>query len=176
VSTELRDGPPVATSPSPQPSIDETAASVSPSPQATEDANSLAVPPSGPPDPGAIGLYAVIAVIVVAVALALLARSRRRPTVGGDQTFDRVARLAARLGYAARPSQTTYEYAGSLAEIVPGLTPELSVVATAKVEATYGLRAPTRTSLAAIHAAYARIRRSLFLLFFHPRRPKPPRG
>ncbi len=75
-----------------------------------------------------------------------------------------------------RPSQTAYEYAGALGEIVPTLKPELQVVATAKVEATYGRHIPTRTSLVAVHTAYARIRRSLFLLFFHPRRPKPPRS
>jgi hypothetical protein len=86
-----------------------------------------------------------------------------------------VASLAARLGYGPRPSQTAYEYAGSLADIVPALKPELHVVATAKVEATYGRRDPTKASLTAIHAAYARIRRTLFKLFFHPRRPKPPR-
>jgi hypothetical protein len=176
VATELPDGPPVSASPSPQASIDEGAATPSPSPEASADPNSQVVPPPGPPDPGAIGLYAVIALIVVAVVVAVLARRRRRPRMSGDQTFERVARLAARLGYAPRPSQTAYEYAGSLAEIVPVLKPELHVVATAKVEAMYGRRDPTKTSLTQIHAAYGRIRRRLLMLFFHPRRPKQPRG
>ena len=118
----------------------------------------------------------MIALIVVAVAIGLLVRRRRRPGVNGDQTFERVAQLAARLGYAPRPSQTAYEYAGSLGEIVPVLKPELHVVATAKVEATYGRRDPTKTSLTQVHAAYGRIRRRLLLLFFHPRRPKQPHG
>jgi transglutaminase-like putative cysteine protease len=175
-ATELPAGTAVNASPSPEASIGEGGATTSPSPEPTDSPAAAATTSSGPIDPGALGMYAVTAAIVVAVCLVLLSRRRRRPGVGGDQTFERVARLAARLGYAPRPSQTAYEYAGSLAEIVPALKPELQVVATAKVEATYGRRAPTKASLASIHAAYARIRRSLVLLFLHPRRPKPPRG
>jgi hypothetical protein len=175
-ATDLPDGPPLAASPSPQASTGEDAATPPPSPEASADASGVVVPPSAPTDPGAIGLYAVIALIVLAVVIAVLARRRRRPGPHGDQTFERVARLAARLGYAPRPSQTAYEYAGSLSEIVPVLKPELQVVATAKVEATYGRRDPTKTSLTQVHAAYGRIRRKLLMLFLHPRRPKQPRG
>ena len=51
-----------------------------------------------------------------------------------------MVRLASRLGYRPRPTQTVYEYTGMLADVVPGARDSLGVVATATVEVAYGRR------------------------------------
>ena len=51
-----------------------------------------------------------------------------------------MARWAARLGLAPRPSQTVYEYAGTLGDVLPDVRPDLETVARAKVEIAYGRR------------------------------------
>jgi hypothetical protein len=127
-----------------------------------------------PPDPGLIGLMVVTTLIVVAVVLALFARRRRRPALSGDQTFDRVARLASRFGYAPHPSQTAYEYAGTLSDVLPGIRQELQVVAHAKVESTYARRLPSASAVEAMRNAYARIRRGMMRLVL--RRGRGRRG
>ncbi|MEA2621748.1 MAG: hypothetical protein QOH61_658 [Chloroflexota bacterium] len=130
------------------------------------DPGATPLPAPKPPDPGAIGLLAVSTLIALAVILAFVGRRRRRSTLHGDLVFDRVARLASRLGYAPHPSQTAYEYAGSLADVLPGIRQELQVVAHAKVETTYARRMPTASALVALRDAYTRIRRSLLRLVF----------
>jgi Transglutaminase-like superfamily/TgpA N-terminal domain len=171
--TVLPVGTPIAVRPSPSATATESPA---PEPSPTEPAVTTSVPPpvTPPADPGSIVPFAAVAVAAAGGVL-LLMRRRRRVGVS-DQLFDRVARLAARLGYGPHPSQTTYEYAGSLAEIVPRLRPELQLVANAKVETTYARGQAASGSLSAVHAAYGRIRRTLYMLFLRPRRPRPPRS
>ena len=131
------------------------------------------LPAQGSADPGGIAVLAVLLLVVIGGGMALYARRRRSPVLSGTQTFDRVARLAARMGYAPRPSQTAYEYAGTLSDVVPAIRQELHVVAQAKVESTYARREPSISAVRAIADAYARIRRGLLRLFF---RRRPPRG
>ncbi len=71
------------------------------------------------------------------------------------------------------PNQTVYEYAGSLAEILPDARPQLEVVAQAKVEVAYGGRVLTGDRLASLREAQRRLRTSLLRLFFRRgQRPK----
>jgi hypothetical protein len=100
--------------------------------------------------------------------LILFARRRRLPG-GGQMTYDSVAKIASRFGYAPLPAQTEYEYANRLAMIVPSVRDELRVVATAKVESVYARREPSEDLKVRLMIAYRRVRTSLFRLFL--RRP-----
>ena len=114
----------------------------------------------------AIGVF--LAVLALAAALIVFARRRRLPT-GGQLTFDSVAKMATRFGYGPQPSQTAYEYANSLALVVPAVRDELRVVATAKVESVYAKREPSEELKLRLLVAYRRVRLSLVRLFV--RRP-----
>jgi transglutaminase-like putative cysteine protease len=121
---------------------------------------------SGVPTSLALGVF--VAVLAVAAGLILFARRRRLPG-GGQMTYDSVARIATRFGYAPVASQTAYEYADRLALVVPSVRDELRVVATAKVESVYARREPSEELKVRLMIAYRRVRMSLVRLFV--RRP-----
>jgi len=121
---------------------------------------------SGVPTSLAIGVF--VAVLALAGGLIVFARRRRLPG-GGQMTYDSVARIATRFGYAPAPSQTAYEYADRLAMVVPSVSDELRVVATAKVESVYARREPSEQLKVRLMIAYRRVRMSLVRLFI--RRP-----
>jgi transglutaminase-like putative cysteine protease len=121
---------------------------------------------SGVPTSLAVGVF--LAVLAAAALLIVFARRRRLPT-GGQLTFDSVAKMATRFGYGPQPSQTAYEYANSLALVVPAVRDELRVVATAKVESVYAKREPSDELKLRLLVAYRRVRLSLVRLFV--RRP-----
>ena len=75
-----------------------------------------------------------------------------------------MARLAGRFGFGPRPSQTPYEYAGALAEVVPRARPQLETVAQAKVEVVYGGRQLDQDRLAALRDAQRQLRVQLLSL------------
>jgi hypothetical protein len=77
-----------------------------------------------------------------------------------------VAGLAGRLGYPRRPTQTVYEYLGSLSDVVPGVRPELQLVARSAVETTYGRRRLGADRLSALGEAQRRLRVALLRLAF----------
>ncbi|HEX5465793.1 MAG TPA: DUF3488 and transglutaminase-like domain-containing protein [Candidatus Limnocylindrales bacterium] len=124
---------------------------------------------SGPAGPLIIGLLVLL--LVVAVATSLLGRWQRGPAVAEPEAVYRgMARLAGRFGYGPRPTQTAYEYASSLAELLPGARPELEVVARAKVETSYAHRPPQGSAMAALREAYGRLRVRLLRLALRRRR------
>lgn len=114
-------------------------------------------------------LLAVIGLAVVAagatVAIVRIRAGRRRE-IGVAEAYGRVVGLASRLGYGPRPSQTTYEYADALANLVPVARPDLMTVANARVETTYARRQLGADRLAAVAGAARRLRVSLLRLFF----------
>jgi hypothetical protein len=122
----------------------------------------------------AIGL--LVFMLLLAVVLALLARRRMRFLPGPEQALTSVTRVASRFGYRHLPTQTVYEYTGTLAEIVPRVAPELHIVARAKVEATYGARRPEGEGLLALRAAWRRARTGLLRLALRRRARRGPRG
>ena len=65
-----------------------------------------------------------------------------------------------------RPTQTAYEYATALGEVLPAIKPQLETVATAKVEVAYGGRVMADDRMQAIRDAYAKLRVSLLRLLF----------
>ena len=72
---------------------------------------------------GDVGSLLLVSGVLVAVALlALLAVAlfrRSAAPAAPDAVYGTVARIAGRLGYGPRPSQTVYEYASSLGDILP---------------------------------------------------------
>lgn len=129
---------------------------------------------SGGPLPGGpIGLAVAVLLACVVLVLGLAARWRRsQPVPEPDAVYRGVARLAGRFGYGPRPTQTAYEYAGALGEVVPGVRAELQLVARAKVETTYAGRPPRGETLVALREAYRRLRLGLLRLALRRRRPR----
>jgi len=132
--------------------------------------------PAAPPpaDPGPLAAVVIVAILGVGAVLLLLARARRLPSPEPDLAYRGMARLAGRFGYGPKPTQTAYEYAGALGEVLPGVRGELVVVARAKVETTYARREPDRQMLDQLRHAYRRVRIGLLRLILR-RRPRSTR-
>ena len=79
----------------------------------------------------------LLLVIVGGLAFVAWQRGPRGGTTA-DDAYGTVTRLASRFGFGPRPTQTVYEYAGTLGEVLPTARPELETVARAKVETAYG--------------------------------------
>ena len=132
---------------------------------------SITRPPGGPPAGLFIAITVLLAVVVGSFALVAWRRSPHGP-VSPDDVYGSVSRLAARLGFGPRPNQTVYEYAGTLADELPMVRPELETVAQAKVEVAYGGRTLGDDRLTALRAAHRRLRLQLFRLIPRRRRRK----
>ena len=92
----------------------------------------------GPGNPGRSSRSALLLMLVVGglAFVVVAARSARRGDAGLGMGDGRPAR--ARFGFGPRPTQTVYEYASTLGDVVPIATAELETVARAKVEVAYG--------------------------------------
>jgi transglutaminase-like putative cysteine protease len=116
---------------------------------------------------GTVGLLIAMAILLAvgvgAVAAVAWQRGPRGP-VSADSAYGSIARLAARLGLAPRPNETVYEFAGALADQLPGVRPELETVARAKVEVAYGGRILSEDRLAGLRQATRRLRVNLMRL------------
>jgi transglutaminase-like putative cysteine protease len=132
--------------------------------------------PGGPASGGSStfrtpGIGPIIVVVIplggalLGLGFVLLRRRLRRP-VEPTAVYRMVAGLAGRLGYPRRPTQTVYEYFGSLSDVVPGVRPELQLVARSAVETTYGRRRLGADRLSALGEAQRRLRVALLRLAF----------
>ncbi len=139
------------------------------------------VPPVSPtpPSPDLALIIALAAILLVGSGLAFAAfMIRRVPSSEPELAFRGLSRLASRLGYGPKPSQTPYEFADRLGALVPVASGDVHLIATAKVEATYARRRPEAGTLSMIGAAYRRARLGLLRLVVHkapslrPARPK----
>jgi transglutaminase-like putative cysteine protease len=110
-----------------------------------------------------IVLTAILALLVAAVALVAWFRGPRGE-ISPESAWLSVSRGAARLGFAPRPTQTIYEYAASLGELVPVARADLQVVADAKVETAYARLRLGGDRLRAVNDALRRLRVSLLRL------------
>ena len=165
----IKDGPPVATA---VPTIGPPGsqrATVRPSRRALDlpggDAGSTGG--STPQQPGDRGLLILLAALVAVVMGGLIAMAwwrGPRGEVTPEGAWSALGRAASRFGFAPRPTQTVYEYADLLGDLVPGARPDLSTVATAKVEVAYGRAelAPERAH--DVGSAMRRLRVSLLRL------------
>jgi transglutaminase-like putative cysteine protease len=117
-------------------------------------------------------LFIVIAVLLAgAIVAAVIVAWRQGPRgeVSAEAAWRGIARLAARLGFAPRPTETVYEYASALGDVVPQARPELHTVARAKVEVSYGRRVMGDDRMRAIRDAQRHLRVALLRLAFRRR-------
>jgi hypothetical protein len=111
--------------------------------------------------PGGLILVPAILLLVAALALFVLWRRRSLRLEDPDSVYRDVVKLASRLGYKPRPTQTVYEYTGMLADVVPRARESLGVVATASVEVTYGKRQLSSERLEFLALAHRLVRQAL---------------
>jgi Transglutaminase-like superfamily/Domain of unknown function (DUF4129) len=116
-------------------------------------------------------IFVALLLLLVVGLLALLAYQRgpRGPTQP-ETAWAALVRLAGRFGWAPRPTQTPFEYAGALGDILPIARSDLQVVASAKVEVAYGRKTLDADRLSVLRVAQRKLRISLLRLAF--RRPK----
>ncbi len=177
---DIVNGP--AESPTPRPSFnlvtDRPGFTDEDGPGASPRASGAGGPTDGSGNGPAGGPFIVIGVLLLvgAIALASIAWRRGPRPMHPDRAWGSIAALAARFGLAPRASQTVYEYAGALGDAVPGVRPELSTVAHAKVEIAYGRRQLGDDRLRAVAEAHRRLRLGLLRLAFRRPRRRGPRG
>ncbi len=111
----------------------------------------------------AIMITVLLALIVAGFALAAWVRGPRGE-ISPEGAWSSMARRASRLGFGPRPTQTIYEYAASLGELVPVARPDLQIVADAKVETSYAQAKLGGDRLRAVREATRRLRVSLLRL------------
>jgi transglutaminase-like putative cysteine protease len=128
--------------------------------------------PSSPtPSTDLSGPLAVTLLLVLVAGAVIFARQRFRPPSEPALAYAAVARLATRFGHGPRASQTAYEFAAQLGDVVPAVRADMRVVATAKVEAAYGQKRLGGKQMLAVRQAVQRVRRGLLRLVFQlPRR------
>jgi hypothetical protein len=112
-----------------------------------------------------VAVTVLLLLVVGGIAFAIWQRGPRGETTA-DRAYGTVARLAARFGFAPRPTETVYEYAGALGEVLPTAKPELETVARAKVETAYGRQILGEVRLTSLRAAQRRLRLMLLRLAF----------
>ena len=138
-----------------------------PEPSATrgEPPGSGGIVGGGSPVGPLIAVAFLLAVIMGSLALMAWRRGPRGP-VSADSAYGMLTTWASRFGFGPRPNQTVYEYAGSLAEILPNAKPELETVARAKVEVAYGGRRLGLDRILSLREAQKRLRVALVRLAF----------
>lgn len=121
---------------------------------------------------GSLGPMVAVAILLLLViggiAFAVWQRGPRGET-SADRAYGMVARLAGRFGFGPRPTETVYEFAGALGEVLPTARPELHTVAQAKVETAYGRQILDDDRLASLRSAQRRLRLVLLRLVFRRR-------
>lgn len=127
---------------------------------------------AGPTKPTSTSLGPLLAVgallLLVLGALSFLVWQRGpRGGTSADGAYGSVTRIASRFGFGPRPTQTVYEYAGALGDVLPTVRPELETVARAKVESVYAREILGPERVASLRAAQRRLRVGLLRLAFH---------
>jgi transglutaminase-like putative cysteine protease len=127
------------------------------------------VPPPTSSQPGDRAMAALIGGLLLLAIGSLIAVAwwrGPRGEVSPETAWTAVSSAASRFGFAQRPTETVYEYADSIGELVPVARPDIRTVADAKVETTYARvqLAPEREQ--AVAAAMRRLRLSLTRLIF----------
>jgi transglutaminase-like putative cysteine protease len=121
----------------------------------------------GPPDAALFAVLGVVTVLIVLAAIAAVWLRGPRGVVNPETAWAATSRVAGRLGFRQRPTQTYYEYAAALGELVPVAGPDLHTVAEAKVETAYARIPLADDRLRAVREATRRLRVSLLRLVLH---------
>jgi hypothetical protein len=127
------------------------------------------VSPSGPTSNAPLIVVAVILLLGMLIAAFVAWRRGPKSASTPDGVYTSIAALARRLGFGPRPTQTAYEYASALGDILPSVRPELQTVATAKVEVAYGRRELGDDQLRVLRDSYRRLRVHLLRLILRRR-------
>ncbi len=127
------------------------------------------VPSSGGNGGSNTPAFIVISILLLAVIVLVAFLAWRRGPRGAttpEGVYASVVGLARRFGFGPRPTQTTFEYASALGDVLPGVRPELHTVASAKVEVAYGRRELGDDRITALRDSYRRLRVGLLRLAF----------
>src|SRR4029079_1204913 len=112
-------------------------------------------------------VISAIALLAGALLLAFLAwRRGPRGAATPDVVWSSISGLARRFGFGPQPTQTAFEYAAALGDVLPNVRPELQTVAAAKVEVAYGRRELGEDRIRTLGASYRRLRVALLRLAF----------
>jgi transglutaminase-like putative cysteine protease len=131
----------------------------------------------GRPSSPAVFIVVTILLVLAVGTLAAVAWWRGpRGEVTPDLAWRTIGRLAGRFGFAPRPTQTVYEFAGSLGEVIPVAREDLQTVARAKVEVVYGRTTLSKDRMRTLREANRRLRVTLLRLLFRRRRRRGVRG
>lgn len=114
-----------------------------------------------PADSTIFGLLAGGLALLVLLMVAVAWWRGPRGEVSPESAWSSLARAASRFGFAPRPTQTVYEYAASLGDLVPVARTDLGTVADAKVETTYARTELTPARIVAVRDAMRRLRISM---------------
>ena len=117
-------------------------------------------------DNGPMIAFAILLLAIVVLVAFLAYRRGPRGAMTPDRVYGSVADLARRFGFGPRPTETAFEYATALGDILPAVRPELQTVATAKVEVAYGRRELGDDRMRALRDSYRRVRVALLRLAF----------
>jgi hypothetical protein len=132
---------------------------------------------SGPVETAAPLIVVAIVLLLIVGGLAVLAWQRGpRGEINPDRAYGALTRLAGRLGFAPRPTQTVYEFAGELGQVLPQSRPEIQMVAEAKVEFTYGKRAFGGERIATLREAQRRLQIGMLRLLLRRGPARARRG
>ncbi len=169
--SEIQEGPVIASPSLVVPSVDPREAELTPHAPIINPSDGSQGPSgtSGPTDATLALLIAALLVLVVGgIALATWVRGPRGE-MSPDGAWLSMSRGASRLGFGPRPTQTIYEYATALGELVPVARADLKTVADAKVETQYAKLRLGEDRLRAVRHAVRRLRVSMLRLVFRRR-------
>ena len=110
-----------------------------------------------------LGMLLLLAVIATAAAVWVRGP---RGEISPEAAWQTMTRAASRFGFARRPTETVYEYAASIGELVPVAREDLRTVADARVETVYARVRLGGERLTAVRSATRRLRLSLLRLAF----------
>jgi transglutaminase-like putative cysteine protease len=130
------------------------------------------LPPARPGDPGMLALFAVLLGLLMLAAVFVAWWRGPRGEISADRAWSSLSGAGARFGVRQRPTQTIYEYASALGDLVPVARTDLRTVADATVEATYGGTELAPGRLEAVRRAMRRLRLSMFRLVVRRIRPR----
>ena len=169
--SEIQEGPVVPSPSLAVPSGDPREAEQTPhAPILNPSDGSQGPTPTSGPNNSALALLAAALLVLLTGGIALAAWVRGpRGEVNPDGAWLTLARGASRLGFAPRPTQTIYEYASALGELVPVARADLQTVADAKVETQYARLHLGDDRMRAVREAGRRLRVSLLRLVFRRR-------
>jgi hypothetical protein len=142
----------------PEPSFDEG------------DSGGVIPPRNRPSDPAMLIAVTFLLLLVVGTLAAVTWWRGPRGEVTPDLAWRTIGRIAGRFGFAPRPTQTVYEFAGTLGDVIPIARDDLQTVAHAKVEVVYARSTLTKDRMRVLREANRRLRVTLLRLVF--RRPR----